>query len=55
MKRKHLTLAVVALGAVVLAGGVAWATIPDAGGVYTACQQNTTGALVHGRYRGRGR
>ena len=44
MRRTHLMLAAVVLGATV-AGGVAWATIPDAGGVYTACQQNTTGAL----------
>src|SRR3954453_8994201 len=43
MRRTHLMLAGVLLGAAV-AGGAAWATIP-AGSVYTACQQNTTGAL----------
>jgi collagen triple helix repeat protein len=41
---KRVTLAAVALAAA-LAGGVAWATIPDAGGIYTACRHNSTGAL----------
>jgi hypothetical protein len=29
----------------VAAAGVAWATIPDAGGVYTACKLNATGTI----------
>ena len=35
----------VALGAVLTAGGVAYATIPDANGVLTACMHKSTGAL----------
>jgi hypothetical protein len=42
--RSRTTLAGLVLGAA-LAGGAAWATIPDAGGVYTACKLNLTGTI----------
>lgn len=44
LRRRH---AVVLLGAVALlaAAGAAYASIPDSGGVYTACTQKTTGAV----------
>jgi hypothetical protein len=43
VRRRHLVL-LLAVAAVVL-GGVAYAAIPDAGGVYTACRLNATGTI----------
>ena len=42
--RTRIIMAGLALGAA-LAGGVAWATIPDGSGVYTACKLNVTGTI----------
>ncbi len=46
MKRRDLiTAAAGALAATVLAGGVAWAAIPDAGGVIHGCHKKNNGQL----------
>ncbi len=48
MKRKLIRPALVALtivGALLVAGGIAYATIPDGGGVIHACYQKNQGAL----------
>ena len=48
MKGKLIRPAVVALtivGALLVAGGIAYATIPDGGGVIHACYQKNQGAL----------
>jgi hypothetical protein len=42
--RTRITLAGLVLG-IALIGGVAWATIPDGGGVYTACKLTATGTI----------
>ena len=38
-------LIVGAIAGLALAGGVAYATVPDSGGVYTACKLNVTGTI----------
>jgi len=44
-KRDLLSAAVGAVVATVLAGGIAWAAIPGAGGVINGCYQNVEGQL----------
>src|SRR6478609_4391986 len=43
--RRTAIAALVILAAVAVAGGVAYATIPDGNGVYTACRLNATGTI----------
>lgn len=43
--RRTVLVAVVAIGALLAAAGIAYATIPDNGGVYTACYLNSNGQV----------
>ncbi|HZR95857.1 MAG TPA: collagen-like protein [Gaiellaceae bacterium] len=45
LRRRSIRIAVTAAAALAIAAGVAYATIPDAGGVYTACKLNVTGTI----------
>lgn len=45
VRTRRVTVAVAAAVVVAVAGGVAYATIPDSGGVITGCYNNKTGAL----------
>src|SRR4051812_32318633 len=45
VRRRGFALAAAGVGALALAGGIAYATIPDAGGGYTACVLNATGTI----------
>jgi hypothetical protein len=45
LRRRHWRLAVLVFAGLVVAGGVAYATIPDGGGVYTACMLKNVGTI----------
>jgi hypothetical protein len=45
IRRRMLRLAVVTTGLLALGGGIAYATIPDSNGVYTACRLNNVGTI----------
>jgi hypothetical protein len=43
--KKWFMLAAVVVGALIVGAGVSWASIPDSGGVISACYNNTNGSL----------
>jgi hypothetical protein len=43
--KRTRTIGLLVVGALAVGGGIAWATIPDAGGVIHACYKNANGSL----------
>ena len=45
LRRRAVRLSVLVVGLLAAAGGIAYATIPDGSGVFTACKLNATGTI----------